>query len=468
MPVLPGSGRSQSQEGRDDGRVQPSGRHRRLESHVSLTVAKDAAYLGLKPDSRNFTVAVRQVQAERLRAFRAAGHAARRHAYDGSRGKRASAPHVAATTRPNGSRPVSRFPAAPACGFRTRAWLVVDNAKIRAGTDSLCEEFVSSAERSFNGKIVVRSTAGATFQRQQTDDPSRRTSGPRTREIGEDILAKSETVPVTYVPSDEGGDTSHGFRFRAPVGRYVHVLVKRTCRARADTCPASLTPKPVKVEPYPRRLKFLGEGALLAPSGDRKIGFLVRDVETVQVEVGRRAAESVAAPRHARCGISRRRISIRISRIGWSSGSARCATIAAVRPENRATTTWTSRSTCRTRPVSGAASFLLRVRAVPRPADRPWRAGRRSVRYQRTDDLRPRLILVTDLGFFVKAAKDGSRDVFVQSIRSGLPVPGARVSLVGQNGLASAQDVTDATGRAHLPAPPRDLAREKYPQMVRR
>ena len=30
-----------------------------------------------------------------------------------------------------------------------------------------------------------------------------------------------------------------------------------------------------------------------------------------------------------------------------------------------------------------------------------------------------RLILVTDLGFIVKRAKDGSRDVFVQSIRSG-------------------------------------------------
>jgi len=28
------------------------------------------------------------------------------------------------------------------------------------------------------------------------------------------------------VPSDDGGNTSHGFRFRAPVGRYLYVLVK--------------------------------------------------------------------------------------------------------------------------------------------------------------------------------------------------------------------------------------------------
>jgi uncharacterized protein YfaS (alpha-2-macroglobulin family) len=43
----------------------------------------------------------------------------------------------------------------------------------------------------------------------------------------------------------------------------------------------------VRVDPYPRALKFLGEGALLSPAGDRKVGFLVRDVETVQVDVGR-------------------------------------------------------------------------------------------------------------------------------------------------------------------------------------
>src|SRR5262249_31924599 len=64
-----------------------------------------------------------------------------------------------------------------------------------------------------------------------------------------------------------------------------------------------------------------------------------------------------------------------------------------------------------------------------------------------------RLILVTDLGFIVKQAKDGSRDVFVQSIRSGLPVDGARVEMVGSNGLPVQSATTDASGRAELPRP---------------
>ena len=77
-----------------------------------------------------------------------------------------------------------------------------------------------------------------------------------------------------------------------------------------------------------------------------------------------------------------------------------------------------------------------------------------------------RLILVTDLGFFVKAAKDGSRDVFVQSIKSGLPVAGARVALVGANGLNAFTATTDATGKAAFAPTPRDFPREKLPQMV--
>src|SRR3954452_17093607 len=76
-----------------------------------------------------------------------------------------------------------------------------------------------------------------------------------------------------------------------------------------------------------------------------------------------------------------------------------------------------------------------------------------------------RLILVTDLGFIVKAAKDGSRDVFTQSIRTGLPVEGARIEMIGSNGQPVLAATTDATGRARLPRP-QNLRREKTPAVI--
>ena len=45
--------------------------------------------------------------------------------------------------------------------------------------------------------------------------------------------------------------------------------------------------------------------------------------------------------------------------------------------------------------------------------------------------------------------------MFVQSIRSGLPVDGARIEMIGSNGQPVLAATTDATGRAQLPKPPR-------------
>src|SRR5205807_2311521 len=84
-------------------------------------------------------------------------------------------------------------------------------------------------------------------------------------------------------------------------------------------------------------------------------------------------------------------------------------------------------------------------------------------RVPRVEDTR--LILITDLGFIVKQAKDGTRDVFVQSIRSGEPVDGARIEVIGQNGQPALAATTDRGGRAQLPKTS-DFKREKAPLLI--
>lgn len=76
-----------------------------------------------------------------------------------------------------------------------------------------------------------------------------------------------------------------------------------------------------------------------------------------------------------------------------------------------------------------------------------------------------RLVLATDLGMVVKKAVDDGRDVFVCSLTTGKPVSGARVEIIGKNGLPVASAQTDAQGKASLP-PVRGLEREKTPVAV--
>jgi uncharacterized protein YfaS (alpha-2-macroglobulin family) len=61
-----------------------------------------------------------------------------------------------------------------------------------------------------------------------------------------------------------------------------------------------------------------------------------------------------------------------------------------------------------------------------------------------------RLIVVTDLGIIAKRSADNSHDVFVQSIKDGKAVLGAKVSVLGRNGAAIVSGVTDENGRAHF------------------
>ncbi|MBF0552335.1 MAG: alpha-2-macroglobulin family protein, partial [Deltaproteobacteria bacterium] len=63
-----------------------------------------------------------------------------------------------------------------------------------------------------------------------------------------------------------------------------------------------------------------------------------------------------------------------------------------------------------------------------------------------------RFVLVSDLGLVVKTSPNGSHDVFVQSIKTGDSVSGAKVAVLGLNGLPVVTVNTDGDGRAVIPS----------------
>ena len=269
---------------------------------------------------------------------------------------------------------------------------------------------------------------------------------------------------ASYVPSDEGGDTSHGFKFQAPVGRYLYVLVKDGVQGTGGYIAGKPYVGTLKVDPYPRALTFLGEGALLSLSGDRKVGFLVRDIEKVEVEIGRVLPNQLQHLAPEMWDFARPRL------YGGLEDKLveRFAATRDYTGKLPGKPTYDSIDVGQYLQDHGQARrglFLLHVRAIRNSAGTPDADGDEGDGDGGDDRTLEdsRLVLVTDLGFIVKRAKDGSRDVFVQSIRSGAPVAGARVDLVGSNGQPVLAATTDPAGRAHLPAPPQSAIRERSP-----
>lgn len=76
-----------------------------------------------------------------------------------------------------------------------------------------------------------------------------------------------------------------------------------------------------------------------------------------------------------------------------------------------------------------------------------------------------RMVLVTDLGLLLKRTALGGYDAFVHSFRTGRPVAGVRVSVLGANGKPVASDDTDAGGHVAFPSL-NGLAREGRPVAV--
>jgi uncharacterized protein YfaS (alpha-2-macroglobulin family) len=439
-----------------------------FERRVSLAVAKDAEYLGLTSDSRHFTVIYDKFK---LSAFiHSAALAMPRDdtpmtvnidaGVRAARGGNTTGAKLASTVT---------IPGRTSLRFASARMAVVDNARYEPEQILLLTSSSPVVERALAGKVSVQ-LLPVRHPRQPKED-ERPYDWRDQSEIGNDILAKAEPVNISYVQSEEGGNTAHGFKFLAPVGRYLHVTVKDGVQGVGGYLSGKPFVSTIRVERYKQALTFLGQGSLLSLSGDRKVGFLVRDVDKVDVEIARVLPNQLQhlAPqmwdfaRPALYGSFEDKLAERFVTTRDYSG----------RPPGKPT--YDSIDVGQYLEDKGQARrglFVLHLRsAAPRrpPAEDEEEEGddsdnrRAERRDEQIEDTR--LILVTDLGFIVKRAKDGTRDVFAQSIRGGLPVEGARIEILGVNGLPVLFATTDAAGRARLPNA-ENLRREKTPLLI--
>ncbi len=442
-----------------------------FERRVSLAPGKDAEFLGLTPDSKHFTVVYDKLK---LNAYiHSAALAMPRddtsmtvHIDKGIRAARGG------NQTGDVLESVGAIPGRTALRFDGAQMTLVDNARYEPEQVLLVNSTSPVTEKAFAGNVQAF-VLPVRHPKQHKEDrnPYQWTD---ESQIGNDILAKAQPLPLSYVASDGGNETTHGFKFSAPVGRYLFLSIKSGVEGTGGYISGKPFTATVQVSPYRQALMFIGKGALLSLGGDRKVGFLVRDVAHVQVDVGRVLPNQL---QHLAPQMTADFSKPQISNVEDSI-------------VERFTTTRDYRDRTPGKPVYDSIDlgkylqdqaknerglFLLRLRSVPpkrgqqddQANDGSDEEGGEDTpnpgRYGQIEDTR--LILVTDLGFIVKQSSDGTRDVFVQSIRNGEPVNGARVEVIGQNGLPVAAATTDGSGRAQIPKLPR-LKREKAPLMI--
>ncbi len=270
--------------------------------------------------------------------------------------------------------------------------------------------------------------------------------------IGPEVLALSQNLKLAPLPRDREYAVLHSFKYNAPAGRYLSVKLNKGIQAFGGYLLAKEYDVISRVPEMPRELGIMHNGSILSLSGEKKLSVYARDIEAIRFEIGRVLPDQI---NHLMSQTSGDITSPYFTNYQFNQDniSERFTEIRPLQHDEPGKTQYASFDFSRylkTGATSNHGLFFFRVESWDPEKKRP------------TGKEDKRLILITDMGVLVKDNADGTHDVFVQSIRSGQPVAGAKVDILGKNGVTVFNVSTDAGGRAHFPKLT-DFEREKTP-----
>jgi uncharacterized protein YfaS (alpha-2-macroglobulin family) len=321
---------------------------------------------------------------------------------------------------------------------------LVDNEKYEPEQALIVETSVGVADKD------LASVLRATLLPEKTPDGEPAHWSPEAIDPAD--LARGTAVALGSIASEQEFPTTHSFKVHVPVGRQVYLRVAKGLRAFGGYILGETFQTVVEVPPFPQMLRILQGGSLLATTGDHKLPVLARDVPAIKYEIGRvlpgqlqhlvtQSGGDFAHPdwtdKFDQTNLAE--LFEEIHRLKAAPG----------KPEYDALDL--------SRYITGSGSerrglFLLRAQS--------WDPERQ----EPLGEADGRLVLVSDLGILVKENGDGTHEAFVESIRSGDPVPEARVEVLGKNGQRVLFATTDREGHASLPSF-KDLHREREPSL---
>lgn len=437
-----------------------------FEKHIELSLAKDAAFLGLSNDSTGFTVNYDKLK---LNAYIHSHTLALPredtpmtlllkkgiHANRGGEG----------TTNDLTSN--ITIPGRYSLRFNNFGMILADNEKLEPEQVLIFNSNAPVTDNSLDKK--VKAWVLPEFHPDEKMQGSHKYPYSwHSSYVDQKILAASEPLALNLLPSDDSQQALHSYQFKAPVGRYVYVEVAPGIIAVGGTQSAQASIETFRVKPYESSLKLLGDGVILGLNGERKLGVVSRALDAVEVEVGRLLPNQL----HHLMAITGGEITIPNEYENWQEDRI-VERFAEIHP---------TISNTPGKPVydnvdlsgyfksdspghSKVGIFLVRAKGLM--LGDPAKKGSQTRKdYNNTRDKDDRLLVVTDLGILVKRNKDGSQDVYIQSIAKGEPLAGVKVELIGRNGLALETRTTDASGKVELPKLSEQYRREKDPLMI--
>jgi alpha-2-macroglobulin len=298
----------------------------------------------------------------------------------------------------------------------------------------------------------------------------------QANEVSEDVLRHSQKLKLDLVPTEKEFAETQSFKYHAEPGQKVFVHIVPGLKSFGGYLSGYKYRDVVEVPDYPKLLHFMADGSLLSLSGDKRVSVVSRNVPGMKLTIGRVLPDQI---QHL---------------VSFNEGTFTKPDISGRIGEDHIVERFDD---TRTFPKGDPGKahyegvdlgqylkegkhgvFLLHLSSYSPPKKKDAAsddttsdddadadtADDASGDSSGDDTSDTRMIVVTDLGLLAKKSLDGSRDVFVQSIRTGQPVGGATVSILAINGQALFTQTSSADGVVHFPTL-KGLEHEKKPSL---
>jgi uncharacterized protein YfaS (alpha-2-macroglobulin family) len=262
-----------------------------------------------------------------------------------------------------------------------------------------------------------------------------------TDDMTPEVLKLARKIDLAPIPNELKYNSVNSFTINAEPERYVYIKLQNGARFYGGYVLGESYQAILRVKQFPKELAILSEGSILSFSGDKQLAMMSRGISSVEYNIGRIRPDDINHLVSQTYGdvtnINFNNYSFNQYNITEQYSASAPVPVADERGIGYFSFDFSRYLDHIPALNMRHGFFIFTVKGESNTSNSGYQDRR--------------LIMVSDLGFFVKTGADGSRDIFVQSIATGDPVAGAAVSVLGLNGNAIVTTQSDSTGRARIP-----------------
>ncbi|MBN2009697.1 alpha-2-macroglobulin [candidate division KSB1 bacterium] len=272
--------------------------------------------------------------------------------------------------------------------------------------------------------------------------------------VGPEVLQLSNRVMLEPMAAEHEYEALNSFKISAPQGKYLYVKINKGTPFYGKYSLSKDYDTIIRIQDYPKQIEIMHDGIILSSTGEKKVSLMAQGVSDVWFRIGRVQSDQI---NHLVTQSNGNLTDVRFASYRFNEDNIveNQYDTKALQPKAPGEPNYFSFDfSSYLKPDASSAQkygvFFFEVREWDKAHKQPRSLGDK------------RLIIISDLGMLVKDGANETHELFVQSISTGQPVTGARVQVLGKNGIAVLATTTDVNGHAILPSF-RSFEHEKTP-----